>query len=130
VANAGGTVSGYIINSATGLTAIAGSPFAAGPGAESVVVDPSGKFAYVANAGSDTVSEYAINQATGTLTAIAGSPLAEGARPFCVAVDPSGKFVYVANSDTNTVSGYTINQATGALAAVAGSPFAAGATRY
>jgi 6-phosphogluconolactonase len=54
----------------------------------SVAVDPSGKFAYVANAGDNTVSGYTINPATGALTAIAGSPFAEGAEPFSVAVDP------------------------------------------
>ena len=51
VANSGdNTVSGYTINPATGaLTAIAGSPFAAGEQPISVAMDPSGKFAYVAN---------------------------------------------------------------------------------
>ena len=48
----GGNVSAYTINSSTGaLRAVAGSPFAAGVQPTSVTVDPSGQFAYVANAG-------------------------------------------------------------------------------
>jgi 6-phosphogluconolactonase len=97
-----------------------------------VAVDPSGKFAYVANAGDNTVSGYTINSATGALTAIAGSPFASGGSgPLSVAVDPSGKFAYVVNGSVTdfagvNVSGYTINSTTGALTAIAGSPFAAG----
>ena len=40
--------------------------------AATVVVDPSGKFAYVANHASNDVSGYTIDPATGALTAIAG----------------------------------------------------------
>jgi 6-phosphogluconolactonase len=121
-----GDVSGYTINPTTGaLTAIAGSPFAAGSGPQSVVVDPSGKFAYVANFGGD-VSGYTINPTTGALTLIAGSPFGAGNEPSSVAVDPSGKFAYVVNFGGNNVSGYTIDPSTGALTAIAGSPFTAG----
>ena len=45
-------ISAYEIDAATGgLTAVAGSPFAAGLGPYAITVEPSGKFAYVANAG-------------------------------------------------------------------------------
>jgi 6-phosphogluconolactonase len=122
-----GNVSAYAINPSTGaLTAIAGSPFAAGQGPQSVAVDPSGKFAYVANGGDNTVSGYTIGPTTGALTAIAGSPFAAGNGPNIVAVDPSGKFAYVTNFSGNAVSGYTINPSSGALTAIAGSPFTAG----
>src|SRR5579862_5575511 len=47
---AAGNVSAYTINSSMGaLRAVAGSPFAAGSAPISVTVDPSGRFAYVAN---------------------------------------------------------------------------------
>ena len=117
-------VSAYTINSSTGaLSAIAGSPFAAGKNPISVTVDPSGRFAYVANDG-NSVSAYTINSSTGALRAVAGSPFAAGYTPVSVTVDPSGRFVYVANLGGSTVSAYTINSSTGALRAVAGSPFA------
>jgi len=121
-------VSGYTINPRTGtLTAIAGSPFAAGSLPLSVAVAPSGRFAYVANEGFTNVSGYTINPSTGALTAIAGSPFAAGFAPFSVAVDPSGRFAYVANVNSGNVSGYTIDPSTGALTAITGSPFPAGA---
>ena len=121
-----GNVSAYTIDSSTGtLTAIAGSPFAAGQGPQSVAVDPSGKFAYVANFGGG-VSGYTIGPTTGALTPIAGSPFAAGNGPNIGTVDPSGKFAYVTNFSGNNVSGYTIDPSSGALTAIAGSPFAAG----
>ena len=113
------SVSGYAIDPSTGaLTAIPGSPFAAGPDPTSVAVDPSGKFAYVANSGSNNVSGYTINPSTGALTTIVGLPFAPGTDPASMTVDPSGKFVYVANGDfSNNVTGYTIDPSTGALTA-------------
>ena len=75
-------VSAYSIDTATGaLTAIAGSPFAAGITSISVTVAPSGKFAYVANMNTLNVSGYAINAVNGALSAIVGSPFAAGMRP-------------------------------------------------
>jgi 6-phosphogluconolactonase len=122
-----GNVSAYTINSSTGaLRVVSGSPFAAGSGPFSVTVDPSGRFAYVANNEDDTVSAYTINSSTGALRAVAGSPFATGFLPNSVTVDPSGRFAYVAIYGDDTVSAYTINSSTGALRAVAGSPFAAG----
>jgi 6-phosphogluconolactonase (cycloisomerase 2 family) len=131
VANSGdNTVSAYTINGSTGaLRAVAGSPFAAGSFPQSVAVDPSGRFAYVANkfgkgSGPGNVSAYTINRSTCALRAVAGSPFAAGRSPTSVTVDPSGQFAYVGNG--GDVSAYTINSSTGALRAVAGSPFPAG----
>ena len=120
-------VSAYTLNSSTGaLRTIAGSPFGAGKNPVSVTVDPSGRFAYVANVFGDNVSAYTINRSTGALHAIAGSPFAAGGYPYSVTVDPSGRFAYVANYDVNTISAYTINSSTGALRPITGSPFAGG----
>ena len=122
-----GSVSAYSINSPTGaLSAVAGSPFAAGDSPISVTVDPSGQFAYVVNQSGNNVSAYTINSSTGALRAVAGSPFETGTNPFSVAVDPSGRFAYVTNDDDDTVSAYTISSSTGALRAVPGSPFRAG----
>ena len=99
---------------------------AAGP--ISIAVEPTGKFVYVANYTTNTVSAYAINASTGALTAI-GSPVpAGGANPNFIAIDPTGKFAYVANNMPNgigSVSVYAINANTGALTAI-GSPVPAG----
>ena len=87
VANGGfmdaGTVSAYTINSSTGaLTEITGSPLAAGDEPRSVAVDPTGKFAYVANEISSDIYAYAINSSTGALTEI--TAIVGGNSPLCV----------------------------------------------
>jgi YVTN family beta-propeller protein len=124
-----GNISAYAIDAGTGaLSEITGSPFAAGTLPVAVAVDPSGRFAYVANNLSGDVSAYAIDAATGALSSV-GAAVAAGLRPNSIAVDPSGRFAYVANfvgDFAGNVSAYTIDAATGALSEVAGSPFAAG----
>ncbi len=94
----------------------------AAPGPLSVAIAPDptgkfGKFAYVANSSSNSVSMYTIDALTGVLTLI--GRIAAGTSPSSVAVDPSGKFSYVANGgygpNTASVSAYTINATTGAL---------------
>jgi 6-phosphogluconolactonase len=52
-------------------------------------VDPSGKFAYVANQITNNVSGYNIDAASGSLTAITNSPFAAGTLP--ISVTTTGK---------------------------------------
>jgi 6-phosphogluconolactonase len=62
------SISAYTINATSGhLTAVSGSPFldgSAGTMANSVTVDPSGRFAYVANEFANEVAAYTINAST------------------------------------------------------------------
>jgi YVTN family beta-propeller protein len=118
-------VSVFSINSSSGtLTEIAGSPFSietnpTGPetGPQSIIIDPSRRFAYVANS-TDTLSAYSINSSTGALTLLSGSPFATGDNPSSVTVDPTGRFLYNTNINTDDVSVFTIDTGTGALTAV------------
>jgi 6-phosphogluconolactonase len=97
------------------LTLIGTAPTASLPSA--VTVSPSGKFAYVANGGSGSVSAYSIDTSMGGLTPIATVPA--GDAPQSVTVHPTGKFAYVANAGkTNNVSVYAINTAKGSLTQV------------
>lgn len=136
---AGNDVSAYAIDPATGaLVPIttggagncgtspeSGNCFPAGSAPHDLTEDPSGKFLYAANYGSNDLSAYTINSANGALTPVAGAPFAAGNNPSAIAIDPVGKILYVANYSSNNVSAYTIGR-DGALIAVAGSPFAAG----
>jgi len=106
------TVGMYTINATTGALTSIGT-IAAGTDPVSVAVDPSGKFVYVTNSGSNDVSMYTIDATTGSLTPI--GTIAAGTTPVSVAVDPAGKFAYVTNSGSNDVSMYTINSTTGSL---------------
>jgi 6-phosphogluconolactonase (cycloisomerase 2 family) len=123
-------VSMYTIDTSSGLLTPVGSPVTAGDfGADSVAVDPSGKFAYVANWGegntAGSVSMYTVNGVTGTLTSTgtiqapcAPPPSPGSCAPWSLAVHPSGKFAYVANEGGFTptsVSMYAINITTGDL---------------
>ena len=112
-----GDVSTYAIDAATGILSSTGT-IGAGVCPWSVAVDPSSKFAYVANRGDcdsgglGSVSTYRIDAATGTLNST--GTIGAGTCPVSVAVDPSGRFVYVANEFSN-VSRYTVDPGTGAL---------------
>ena len=107
-------------------TPLDGMPFAAGNQPNSVAVDPSGQFVYVANVLGSDISGFTIDASSGELTPVIGSPFTTVASLLSVTVDPSGQFVYVANGDNDSVSAFTIDTSTGALTPVSGSPFRAG----
>jgi 6-phosphogluconolactonase (cycloisomerase 2 family) len=90
----------------------------------SIAVDPTGKFAYVANTSSNDISQYTIG-GTGALTAI-GTPVAAGSAVFGLNIDPSGNYLYATNRGGSTVSQYTINTTTGALTPMGTATVAAG----
>ena len=89
-----------------------------------VAIDPTGKFAYVPNAGSNNVSAYTIDAASGALTPVKGSPFKAGIAPVSMTVDPTGKFAYAASFWSDNISGYAIDPTSGALKPLPGSPFA------
>ena len=120
------SVSMYTVDSCTGsltpttpayvLTGISSPQL----GAEEMVTDPLGRFAYVANLVSNasdlsTISMYAINSTTGVLSPTTPATVHTGWFPQEIAIDPLGRFVYTANSDDNSISMFTINQSTGVL---------------
>jgi len=122
----GYAVSMYTVDSCTGaFTSTTPVSVATGyglpqAGAEEMVVDPLGRFAYVANLVSNasdlsTISMYTINSTTGVLTPTTPSTVPTGWFPQEIAIDPLGRFVYTANSDDSSVSMFTINQTTGVL---------------
>ena len=110
-------VAGFSIDPNTGvLTALAGSPYPAGAGANAIpAFTPDGKYLYVMNQTANTVSGYAINATTGALTAVPGANVATGANPYWIAFTPDGKYAYVSDSGQDTISAYSVNDATGVL---------------
>ncbi|MFZ0956818.1 MAG: beta-propeller fold lactonase family protein [Candidatus Sulfotelmatobacter sp.] len=125
-------VSAYAINPASGaLIQVEGSPFPTGgatpAGIENMAFDPAGRFAYVTNVNSGTISIFSIDPASGALRAIQGSPFQDpDGAPYPVTVDPAGKFLYVGNVGGNNISVFAINAISGAITPIAGSPFPAG----
>lgn len=128
----GNDVLGYAVNFNDGaLTALPGSPYAAGDTTTAVALDPTDHFLFAANqgtsggAGSNTISVYSIDAGTGALTPVAGSPFATANAPEALAVTSSGKYLYVADYHDNTVTAFAVGP-TGALTPVTGSPVVVG----
>jgi 6-phosphogluconolactonase len=119
-----GIVSGSAISAAGALKPVPGSPFSAGQRpvfALAATVLSSG-FLYVANAGSNDISVFAIDGGTGRLNPISHS--ATTSEPiFLVA---SGKFLYSFNAVSNSVSANNVSAyaiaADGTLTAIAPPP--------
>jgi len=96
------------------------------------------QFAFVANAGSNNVSAYSVDEQSGVLSAVPGSPFAAGTHPGSLTLANavnvpftsfpwlSVQFAYVVNSGSSSVSAYSIDTVTGTLASLPGSPFATG----
>jgi 6-phosphogluconolactonase len=95
-----GGVAVYSIGSGGTLTAVSGSPFAAGSGTYSIVVNSTGSYVYAANRTDGTISGYTIVGATATagltLTPLSGSPYTSGAGVQQIAIDSSGKYLLAA----------------------------------
>jgi len=123
-----GSVSAYTINATTGALTYTGTINGVCPGLcapWSVVVDPSGKFAYAANEGGfvpTSVSIFSINATTGALTPTGMITVA--GRAVSVTVEHFGKFAYMTDSsngfpaENNKVSVYSIDATTGALTSI------------
>jgi 6-phosphogluconolactonase (cycloisomerase 2 family) len=102
------------------LTPVTGSPFAVGARPLSVAIDPSGRFAYVANHGGNNLTMFQIDQTTGALSPAPGARIRSRVQPFYLAatggdlpVDTSPHFAYVANSGSNDVTSYRVGASGG-----------------
>jgi 6-phosphogluconolactonase len=91
------------------------------PGAtdpQNLVMDPGGKYLYVANATSNNISVFTIDSSTGGLSQVAGSPFPIGASPLNMTISPSGNFLYVTtpsfsqSSSFGSILGFSVNAGT------------------
>ncbi len=90
-----GTVSGvavYTIGANGTLTAVSGSPFAAGNTPYAVAVDPTNAYVYVANRGDGTLSGY-LTGATTALSPLGSSPYGSGSLVTSLAIDKSATYL-------------------------------------
>jgi 6-phosphogluconolactonase len=111
-----GQVLGFKIGDNGSLTAIPGSPFPAGGSDEGLVIDPQGKFLYVADTlNPGTITAFSIDPNSGALTAITGSPFMLPDQPKFIAMAPSGKFLYATAPDKGNILVLAVDPNTGAL---------------
>ena len=110
------------------LLPLRSSPFATGGYPVSITFEPRGKYAYVANYNSATVSSYSLNLANGSLGGSAGSgSFTAAAGTTCVTVEPAlGIYLYTSDYLAGMVSGGQLSPDTGQLSAVVNSPFPTG----
>jgi 6-phosphogluconolactonase len=112
------------------LTQVSGSPFAAGIGPSSIIVDPVADFVYALDRSSFQVSQYGFSSATGALTALSPSAASTGASPLSGAITLEGNWFFVANNGASSLSAYSVNSvgklnaATTSTVALTGQPSA------
>ena len=82
--------------------------------ASEIRIHPSGKFAYSANRGHDTITAYRIDQESGELSVIEVENN-RGATPRNFNLTPDGKWLLSASQDSHTLGVFVIDQATGEL---------------
>jgi 6-phosphogluconolactonase (cycloisomerase 2 family) len=141
VNGASNDVSAFVADAGSGaLVPVPGSPFTAGsqPSAAAIyAVINAGDYSpppqrlkyylYVANLGSDDLSAYGIDRATGVPTPLSPVTYATGAGPSVVAIQPRGGFLYVADTGgSSDISAFSIDGLSGGLKPVVGSPFLSG----
>lgn len=114
----------YAVGTDGALTAMStpSAAIATGTTPQRIVVDPSGRYAYVLN--SDSVSQYIIGRVgilgtPGMLMLMTPATIATGPLPTDIIVHPSGKYVYVTNAGDTTLSQYKIGASIGAYGALA-----------
>ena len=88
------------------LSALAGPP-ATGLDPQGTAIAPDGDSVYVANPGSDNVSQYDV-AANGALSPKSPATVAAGDYTLGIAVSPDGDSAYVTNSDASTIGQYDI----------------------
>jgi 6-phosphogluconolactonase (cycloisomerase 2 family) len=98
------------------LTRIGPTDFAIAQGPHAQAWTP--RFVHVTNGGSNDVSAFEIDPATGSLSDV-GRTTAAGAMPVSLAVDPRQRCVYVANHDSSDIGIYALSPSTGGLFQVA-----------
>lgn len=74
-----------------------------------VVVTPNGRYAYITNTGSNTISSYAV-QKSGKLTLVQSVAATTDAGPIDAALSPTGRSLFVLNSGGHTISSFTVDK--------------------
>ena len=118
-----GYVFGFSVGSGGALTAVPGSPFAAGDQPSAIASDAKSAYVYVTDSVRGDVLGYTVGS-TGALTALSGSPYPAGNNPTGVVVDPTYAYAYVSNATDATVTAYSMSN--GVLTRLSNGTFATG----
>ena len=109
--DASNLVRSYSIDGTTGELTAVGSELALGAAPLHGDVHPTGRFLYVANRNSNSITSVQIAQTTGELAFVATT--ATGTGPQAVAVHPTGRWLYAPNLSSDDVSQFSVDALTG-----------------
>lgn len=110
--------------------------FGVGSNPVSIVFQPAGTYAFIANFSGNNVTTLQLNRGNGQLaTPTTTNPITPptptnffnaGTAPVSMAVTPASTFLFVLNEGSNNITSFSIDPTTGNLNPVSGSPFASG----
>jgi 6-phosphogluconolactonase len=115
-----GVLAFHINNSTGNFTQILGSPYPTGISPTAVLIHPSRKFAYIANAGEANISLFKIEKSDALTEVTPRTPT--GKNPSALAMDSTGSLLFAANTGSNTVTAYSIDSGSGVLTASTAAP--------
>ena len=125
-----GAVSSYAVAEDGSLRTVSGSAANMQSAPCWVALGKRGRYAYIANTGSGTVSAYRVERG-GELMLLNGDGVAamtgEGSRPADLAVSQNGRFLYVRNGGTGTIAAFQIQRGGGLMSLGEAGSLAAGA---
>ena len=119
-----GTITAYRIDQETGTLARMNEQSTEGEGPAHVSIDPRGRFAYVSNFSSGSLSVFAMKEDGRLSEAVEvvqheGSSINKkrqsGPHVHSIVPSPDGRFIYVSDMGTDEIMVYAVNQNTGAL---------------
>ena len=127
----GDGVAVFQLQSNGSLSPAPGSPYDTQIGPQALVVDPSGKYIYVADSTS-YIDAFSIDETTGALTPLPGSPFPIPVPGNCAygtsfpldIIDPAGRYLYTADAWMDSISGFAVAGTNGTLTDVAGPSWA------
>lgn len=132
--NPAGSVYAFAVQSNGSLKTVPGSPFATINWAQTLAIDPQGKYLYVSSSPEvphsaiSKVDAFSISSTDGGLTPLPGTPYTEPNSSRCangaidIAIHPTGRFLLLPNLCEGVVV-YRITRTTGTLTLIKGSPF-------
>jgi hypothetical protein len=105
------------------------STFAVGAGSApaALALSPNGKFLFSLNRGTNEISIYAIDAATGNLSNAGSVPVPKG--PNSMVFSASGDFAYVGCDSSSMIAAYVFNRTSGSLTPLEGGSYSTGGGR-
>jgi 6-phosphogluconolactonase len=79
-----------------------------------VLVEPSGRWAYVSNRGHDSIACFELDPSSGRMTS-RGHVSTQGRTPRNFAIDPTGRWLYAANQNSDTIVQFRLDPSSGTL---------------